>query len=123
MAKDKPHLSALDKLVMSAIGDNKALGKEDDPARESCPTLWQWLTQTAAGKDYVMQPAKLQIAMTVDGVTVTITHPDIMRATETTCNHLSECFAAIEAALTSPQCVFRKWGRKEPTLRKRKKDS
>lgn len=118
---DKP--SALDRAIQQAIGQDRSLGRDDDPARKKYPTLWDWLSRLYVGRDHVKTPATLTVRLGPEGVIVTLTDRDLSCSFDVACNHLQDALAAIEAALSGPSPPMRSWGRKEPQLRKRRPTS
>jgi len=113
-------LSALDRAILQAIGDGIKVGRDDDPARERFPALWEWLTKTEGGRDYILQPATITIALGPEGVLCSVTFRDLQRSCKASCLSLEDAFQALEDALTSPNALITSWGRGEPRLRKRK---
>jgi len=113
-------LSALDRAIMSAIGDGKVVGRDDDPASTEYPEVWEWLTKTEGGKDYIMQPAVLSIQLGPEGVLVSLIHRDLRRMVSVACPHVQDALATLQAALTSPNPPIRPWGRDEAHLKKRR---
>lgn len=122
MAKDRPQ-SRLDRLIQTAIGTDRVLGKEDDKARELYPELWQWISRIYVGGGHVKQPAVITIRLGPDGVLATLTDRDLAVSLDVACPHLADVLASLEAALTSNTAPVRTWGKKEPQLRKRKSGS
>lgn len=120
MAKDNGRLSPLDRLIAQALGGERVLGAESDPAAKDYPQLWRWLTLTTAGPDHVKQPATITIRMGPEGVLATLTDRDMAASVDVACLHLSEVYAALEKALNSGITGVRSWGKSEPKLRKRK---
>lgn len=113
-------LSALDRAVLAAIGDGRKVGREDDPAAKLYPDLWEWMTKTEGGKDYIMQPAVVQIQLGPEGVLVTLTHRDLRVSCGVACLHLADVFQTLQAALTCENPPLRAWGKDEPHLKKRR---
>jgi len=112
--------SALDRIVQQALGAERTLGCASDPAVKKFPTLWDWLARIYLGKDHVKQPATLSIRLGPEGVLVTLTDRDLAVSFDVACSSLTEAFAAMETALTSLSPPMRSWGKKEPSLRKRR---
>jgi hypothetical protein len=121
-AEDTP-MSALDKMISRALGENVPLGSILDPIKESCPNLWACLSSTAAGADHLMSPARLSLSLTPGGVIVGLSSQALAFSLDTSCVLMIEAFEAMEKALTGPAPAFRVWDNKEVRLRKRKKDS
>ncbi len=121
MAKAEKQLSALDRAIQQAMGEGREVGHADDPARERWPNLWAWLTQVEVGKDYIVQPASLSISMVVGGVQVSVSNRDLAISARATTRNLGDALDAIEAVCSDPSAIMSSWGRKEPTLRKRRK--
>jgi hypothetical protein len=120
MAKSNSHPSALDRVIQSAIGDERVLGREDDPCRTRCPELWDWLSRHYVGRDRVKTPAVLTIRLGPEGCLATLTDRDLSVSIDVACPHVEDVFAALEAALTSDCPPVKSWGKKEPQLRKRR---
>jgi len=121
MAKQERQLSALDRAVQMAMGEGRQVGHEDDPAKETWPNLWAWLTQVEVGKDYIVQPASISLQAVVGGVQVSVSNRDLAISCRATTKHLHDAFNALEAVCGDPAAIMSSWGRKEPTLRKRRK--
>jgi len=119
---DKPdhRLSALDKAIQTAIGQRRKVGRDDDPARELYPDLWDWLTRTGDGGDHVMQPASMSVQLGPEGVLVTLTHRDLGVSCSVACPMLADVLSTLQAALACPDPPIRNWGKTEPKLRKRR---
>jgi hypothetical protein len=116
----EPQLSHLDRLVQQAMGADRKLGSEDDPARKKFPALWEWLSRIYVGRDNIKQPAVLSIRLGPQGVLVTLTDRDLSVSFDMSCAHLQDTFAAMEAAIVAPNPPMRNWGKREPSVRKRK---
>jgi len=119
LRKDPP-MSSLQRLVHQAMGDNQDLGHEADPAREKFPALWEMMSVTQVGKDWVKEPARLSLSFVVGGVLVTLSDPMLKRAKRVTVIGLEDALSAIDAAIADPTVPWVPWGKGEPTLRKRK---
>lgn len=113
-------LSALDRAILTAVGKGRTVGREDDPARESYPELWQWMTRTGDEGDHVFQPASLSIQLGPEGVLVSLTHRDLGVSCSISCLNLADVLPALEQALTQANTPIRNWGKTEPKLRKRR---
>ncbi len=120
--RDKP-LSALDRVVAQAIGEGKVLGLADDPARTTFPNLWEWMTRVYYGIDRIKQPAIVTVVAVNGGFTVRCADRELASAVQVTVRHLDDAWRALEAALADPSVPIQTWGRKEPKLRKRQKES
>lgn len=116
-------LGVLDRLIQAATADEVQLGSADDPAREAYPALWDSLTRTTAGKSHVKTPSKLTIQLGPGGVIVTWTDADLGHSMDLAAPTLADVFAAVETALNSLNPPIKRWGKKQPTLRKRKSNS
>lgn len=123
MAKEPRPLSHLERLIGEAIGDRRAIGLPDDPAKDTMPVLWEWLTAITAGRDYVKQPAKVTITMGPDGCLISLTDPDLTLGLECSCPFLADALTTLNAVLSGPNPPFKLWGKRQPTLRKRKSQS
>jgi len=124
MAKSKgedngEHLSALDRAVASAIGQGRAVGADNDPAKEKYPALWDWLSRIYIGIDRVRTPATMTLQLGPSGVLISLTDRDLGVSCGAVCEHMEDVFKAVEDALTSAVPPIRSWGKKEPRLRKR----
>lgn len=113
-------LSALDRAILAAIGDGGTVGRQDDPARQQYPDVWEWLTKTDGGRDYIMQPAVITIQLGPEGVLAKLTHRDLKRNCGIACNHLGDVLEALQRALTSPNPPITAWG-KDPEARLKKR--
>lgn len=113
-------LSAMDRTIQAAVSDERTLGNEEDPARESMPNLWEWLTRTKASRDHVITPGKLVITACPGGWIIQLNHADLAQSFEASSIDLGGCIAAMEVWLASPQCIPKSWGKKQPTARRRK---
>lgn len=112
--------SFLDRLIAQTIGDNRKLGREDDPARENWPNLWDWLTRTDAGRDHVKDPATITIRVGPEGCLASLNDRSLGYAVDVACLHLGEVLPALEAALADPNPSIRQVGKGETKVRKRK---
>jgi len=117
---DKRKLSAFDRIVAMAMGDNRTLGLDSDPAKERCPQLWEFLSTIYVGRDRIVTPSKVSIQMGPEGCLVSLQVRDLAHGMNVSCPHLDQWADALEAALASPNPPWIAWGKKEPTLRKRK---
>jgi hypothetical protein len=120
MAKTDKPLSAFERAVLGAVGDNRPLGCPDDPAASTLPLLWQFLSTTQVGKDRVKQPATLTLRLGPGGVLVTLNDRDLALSIDCSCQHLEAAFMALESALASGNPIIRTHGKREPQLRKRR---
>jgi len=111
--------SALDKAVMSAMGQGRTVGADDDPARQKYPALWDWLSRIYIGIGHVRTPARVSITLGPSGVLVDVSDRDLGVSCGAACQHLDDALAALEAVLSLPDAPVRSWGKKEPRLRKR----
>jgi len=71
MAKEKARISALDRAIQQAMGDNRVFGLPDDPARERYPEIWSWLTKVEDEDGHLFQPASISIVLGPEGVSST----------------------------------------------------
>jgi hypothetical protein len=120
IAAEVKKTSALDRMIAQAIGADRKLGLDDDPARQRWPTLWDWLTRIYVGRDNIKQPATITIRLGPDGALATLTDRDLGCSLDASSPTLEGLFQALEAALTADACPLRIWGKKEPTVRKRR---
>ena len=123
MAKKVDELTHLERIIGQAIGEERALGLDSDPAKQNLPHLWEWLTSIYVGKDFIKQPAVVSIAMGPEGPLVRLNDVDLATMLETKCDHLANVLEHLEAVLALPSPPFRNYGKKQPTLRKRKRIS
>jgi len=121
VARERKELTHLERLIGQAIGQERALGREDDPAREKYPHLWEWLTTIYVGQDYIKSPATIRIAMGPDGPLITLSDADLAIGMDTHCASLEGILDHLEAELGQPAPPFKPYNKKQPTLRKRKK--
>lgn len=126
MAKDreprKP-LTAFERAVQNALGEERSFGSEADPARMTFPALWQWLTSAYVGPEHLKTPPTISITLGPEGVLVRLVDRDLAATVQANCPFLADSFLALESALTSSNPPVVSWGRKEPNLRKRKSRS
>jgi len=118
--KEKP-LTKLQRLVQQSIAENVPLGNDEDQAQVDWPTLWEWLSNIDAGKEHVMEPGRLTIALQPGGVSVQLNHRGLAYVCECHCPCLADCFSALEAALSGPNPPLREMGRGRQKIRKRQK--
>jgi len=123
MAKSVQQLSAVDRAIAQALGDGLVLGREDDPAAKEFPQTWEWLRKVYVGKDRLKTPATLTIRLTPGGCLITLNDRDLAVAIDAACEHLGQALAALEAQLTGASTHVRTYGRREPSLRRRKSQS
>lgn len=116
-------LSSLDRALLQAAGEGQKFGREDDPARERFPNLWQWLTTVYVGRDNLKQPATLTVRAGPEGFIATLTDRDLAVAVDASSPQLQGLFAEIERLLASETPPIRTWGKREPNLRRRKAGS
>jgi len=130
MAKDKElkdvgangrRMTALERAVQTALGEGRVIGADDDPARESMPALWEWLSTLYPVADRVKNPATIMITLAPGGVLANMNDRDLGYAVSASSKHLKDIFQALEDALTSDVPPIRSYGKKEPNLRKRNK--
>jgi len=112
--------SFLDRLIAQTIGDNRKLGRDDDPSKEQLPNLWDWLTRTDAGRDHVKDPATLTIRVGPEGCLASLNDRSLGYAVDVACPHLLGVLLAVEAALAEPNPSIRQVGKGETKVRKRK---
>ena len=120
MAKDKPRVSALNKAIQQAMGDNRTFGLPDDPAREKWPEIWEWMTQVETADGHIMQPASISFVLGPEGVIVTLTHRDLKMGASISVPHLHMGMDALESALAGPNPPLRFWGKDLPYLKKKR---
>jgi hypothetical protein len=102
------------------MGNGRALGSPEDPARQQFPQLWTWMSTVYVGRDSIKNPAYLNIRLGQDGVYVSLIDRDLCTTIEVHAGTLGEALPAIEAALSQPNPPIKSRGRKEPHLRKRR---
>lgn len=116
----KRRLSALDRAIEQAMGSGRKVGREDDPAQQSHPNLWEWLSRIYIGEDRMMQPASLTVQLGPEGVLVRISSRDLQSSVSVSCPYLKDILDAIESELSRDNPNIQSWGKSEPKLRKRK---
>jgi len=119
MAKEK-QVSAFDKLIMETIANERTVGKEDDPAKQAMPTLWDYLTRTDCGKDHVMKPGRLTLSLCPAGVSVTLFLGDLGYSMSIVVPYLNDVLSTLESVLSGPNPPFQQISRGDPKVRKRK---
>ncbi len=122
--KQPKPISKLDMMIQQATSGGTTLGREDDPAKERCPVIWEWLTRTECGvKDgyqIVKTPATIRITAAPEGWIITITDVDMAKSMDAVTGHLDGFLDALEAAITSAVSPIKRFGRKDPSPRRRK---
>lgn len=113
--------TALDRLIDLAAGANVALGDKADPAAKDWPNLWEWLSRTEAGPDYLKDPARLSLALVPGGVQVALTDATFGVTVDAVSQTLGGVFAALESNLTAQTPTIRTWRKGEVVLRKKSK--
>jgi hypothetical protein len=113
-------LSALERVLSQAIGDGQKFGRDEDPARVNWPNLWAWLTTIYVGRDSLKSPAVLTIRMGPEGAIASLTDRDLAVALDASSATLEGIFAEVERLLASETPPIRVWGKREPTVRRRK---
>jgi len=113
------YTSALDRLVQSAMGQGRSVGRDDDPAKTEYPSVWDWLSRIYIGMDKVRTPAVINLRLGPEGVLVSMSDRDLGYTVDAVCPYLGDILKALEAALTAPIPPIKSWGKKEPRLRKR----
>jgi hypothetical protein len=122
MAKEKK-LSSLDRVILQAMGENRTVGRSDDPAVQRWPELWTWLSTIYIGSEKMKKPSVLSITLQPDGVLARIVDNDLCCSVQVNCMHLDGIFDRLEEALNRPDLPVSTWGKKEPELRTRKRKS
>jgi hypothetical protein len=118
---DRKKPSALERAIQAAIGDERTVGREDDPAKEKYPRIWEWLTLTTdASKRYLISPGVITITLGPEGVNVSCTLRDLKYSCTSGCLHLQDALDALELAMGTDGPHLRTWGKDEPHLRKRR---
>jgi len=112
-------LSAVERLIAKSIGDGRTLGRDDDPARDKYPDLWDFLTRWIVSSKEMKSPATLSIKAGPEGFVATISDRDMQLGLDVAIPHLGELLDRIEAAIGDPNTAWKNWGRKEPKFRKR----
>ena len=118
--KDKT-LSSLERVIQQAMGENRTVGRSDDPAVERWPELWKWLSTIYVGREKMKQSASLTITLQPDGCSAKIVDKDMGCTVNVSCAHLVNILEECEAALNRPDLPVTIWGKKEPALRTRRK--
>jgi len=121
MAKEKTErpLSALERVLQTALGKGQSVGADDDPAATKFPTLWEWLSRIYVGNDHLRQPATISLSLGPTGVLVSIRDQDLGVSCGATCQHLEGIFQALEDSLSADVPPIRTFKNKEPKLRRR----
>jgi len=110
----------LQKAIEQAIGHDQSFGRDDDPARERWPLLWDWLSTWEVGKNNVKTPPTLTVRLGPDGVLASVSDRDLGKAGDVAFPHLSDVFDVIEKGLADGTLSVRNIGRGETKIRKRK---
>jgi len=120
MAKSDKRLSALDRLIAQAMGDDRTFGLSDDPAKDTLPELWTCLSTVYVGRDNIKTPATLTIQLVPGGCSCKINDRDMKSSLGVIVPHLDGALVALETVLASDNPPWVQWGKGEPDLRKRK---
>lgn len=119
--KEKKQLSSLERVIEQAMGENRIVGRPDDPAVAKLPELWRWLSTIYVGRDKMKAPATLTITLQPDGCAAKIVDKDMGCTVNVSCAYLTDILEACESALNMPNLPVTIWGKKEPNLRTRRK--
>lgn len=119
MAKERK-MSALDRLVAQAMGDERTFGLADDPAKDTLPELWECMSRIYVGRDNIKTPAVLSLQLVPGGVQLRITDRDMKMSLGVIVPHLDGAIPTLERILASDNPPWIAWGKGEPELRKRK---
>src|SRR5436190_2369914 len=96
--KDKS-VSSLDRIILQAMGENRSVGRSDDPAKESYPQLWDWMSRIYVGRDRIKKPATLTLTLEPDGIVAKLVDRDMCVSVQVSCAHMANIFDQIENAL------------------------
>lgn len=119
---ERKRTSALSRVLEAALGEQRPVGRPDDPAREQYPSLWEWLTLTTDPKgEYLIAPGSISVQLGPEGVLVTVTLRDLKYSCAAATPFLDDAFRALESALASDNPPIRTWGKDEPQLKKKRK--
>ncbi len=116
-------LTAMERAVLHAMGENKVLGNAEDPAKQRYPNLWEWMSVVYVGRDRIKTPASLSIRLGPEGVLATLTDRDLAVSVDAVSPTLEGILAAIEKQLADNPASIKSWGKKEANMRKRKASS
>lgn len=119
MAKE-PKVSALDRAIQLAMGDDRTFGLADDPAKETMPGLWEFLTTIYVGRDKMKQPALLQLQAVPGGISCKLTDRDLRQSLGVIVPYFASALESLERIVSGPNPPWVQWGKGEPELRKRK---
>lgn len=120
MSKERK-LSVLDRVVHQLMGNGeRSLGNAEDPARESLPNLWEWLSRINVGRDLLKAPAVLTIRLGPECAIASLTDRDLAVSLDAPTPYLAGALEALERELSCAQLALKSWGKKEPQLRKRR---
>lgn len=120
--KEKRKLSIMQRMVLQAIGDNRKIGNPNDPLRETCPNVYEFMTNTDAGKERVKSPAFLKVVPAVNGYLAILTDPDMAASIEVAITDAEQVWTALERGLVDGTATIKTWGKKGPNFRKRRKN-
>ena len=113
-------LSALDRVIQQAMGDDRSFGLSDDPAKDQYPELWTCLSTIYVGRDRIKTPATLGLQAVPGGIACKLTDRDLRMGLSVIVPHLATALEALEAVLSGSHPPWMAWGKGEPELRKRK---
>lgn len=122
-SNDRPRKpSPLQRAIDAAIGEGRTVGREDDPARERYPRIWEWLTLTTDPDNrYIISPGTISISLGPEGVNISCTLRDLKYSCTAGALSLLDALDALEEAMGREGPHLRTWGKDEPHLRKRRR--
>jgi len=121
MGKEKKELTPLERLLAQAVGNGVSLGHASDPAKASLPNVWEWLSTTDAGDEFLKDPCSIRIALVPGGVQGSLTDSSLGVTVDATSETLEGLFAALERNLQSAHPTIRTWRKGDLQLRKKPK--
>ncbi len=119
--KKEEELTILDRMMMKAIGDEQELGNPNDPIVSTCPNVFEAMTRTDAGENYVKTPATIRIAAGIGKWLITLTDMDLCYSREVAVESLLDAFTALEKGIVEGTDNRKVWGKRGVTLRKKRK--
>lgn len=105
-------------LIQRAIGNHIVLGGAADEAQMMYPGLWRWLTNTDAGPEHIMEPAKVSVRAVPDGWHIALTSDALGCSLDATASALADAFKALEEVLKQVSPPFRYWPGHTPKIRR-----
>jgi hypothetical protein len=121
MGRSERKITLMERLLEARLNGNGLALPDDAETRDKFPLLWDALTFTGMGTEYLLEPARLSVGLAVGTWTVTLSSAALQTRLEACSPTLAGMFEAWERAAGGPNPAWRNWGREEIRLHKRRK--